>query len=99
MIIILTIFFEGFGLPPLEALACNTRVISSNTTSMPEILGKWPIYFDPTSIQQLTVALDNSHNLGPYSDYEKEEIAEHVKKFSWSVLARKTQDVYINCFS
>jgi glycosyltransferase involved in cell wall biosynthesis len=90
-------FFEGFGLPPLEALACNTRVISSNATSMPEILGKWPIYFDPTNIQQLIIALDNCHNLSSYTDFEKEGIAEHIKKFSWARMTKQTQAIYSNC--
>ena len=42
---------EGFGLPPLEAMACGTPVISSNISAMPEILGKAPFYFDPYDVE------------------------------------------------
>lgn len=47
-------FYEGFGLPPLEAMACGTPTISSNVTSMPEILGDDVIYIDPNSIDEIS---------------------------------------------
>ncbi|MFH2070923.1 MAG: glycosyltransferase family 1 protein [Elusimicrobiota bacterium] len=45
--------YEGFGLPPLEAMACGCPVVSSNTSSMPEILGDACMYFDPYNTQDI----------------------------------------------
>ena len=50
--------FEGFGLPVLEAMALGTPVISSCSTSLPEVLGDYGYYFDPYSVESLQAALD-----------------------------------------
>lgn len=50
-------FYEGFGLPPLEAMACGTPVIASNTTSIPEILEDDAIYIDPYNIDDIAAKL------------------------------------------
>lgn len=49
--------YEGFGLPPLEAMAYGCPVISSNTSSMPEVIGDAGLYFDPNSIEELAFQL------------------------------------------
>ena len=46
--------YEGFGMPPLEAMACGCPVVSSNTSSMPEILGDACLYFDPSDTENIT---------------------------------------------
>ena len=45
--------YEGFGIPPLEAMACRTPVLSSNATSLPEVCGDAPIYFESNSVEDL----------------------------------------------
>ena len=50
-------FMEGFGLPPLEAMACEVPVIATNQTSVPEILGEAPLYIDPYDTDSLTAAI------------------------------------------
>jgi len=50
--------YEGFGLPPLEALACGTPVIASNTSSIPEVIGNAGILVDPTSINLLAKCVE-----------------------------------------
>jgi glycosyltransferase involved in cell wall biosynthesis len=45
--------YEGFGIPPLEAMACGTVAIASNSSSLPEVLGNAGILFDPESTEQL----------------------------------------------
>jgi len=51
-------FYEGFGIPPLEAMACGTSVISSNATSLPEVIGDAGILVDPHNTQDITLAID-----------------------------------------
>lgn len=51
-------FYEGFGLPPLEAMACGTPVIASNTASLPEVVGEAGLLIDPHDTRQLTAALE-----------------------------------------
>jgi glycosyltransferase involved in cell wall biosynthesis len=85
---------EGFGWPPLEAMACGTPVISSKESCMPEILGDAPIYFDPYDIDDIARAMMK------ISDDEKlrEELSkkglEQVKKYNWQKCAKETLEVY-----
>lgn len=51
-------FMEGFGLPPLEAMACGIPVAASNRTSLPEVLGPAAAYFDPTDPEQIAATLE-----------------------------------------
>jgi glycosyltransferase involved in cell wall biosynthesis len=49
--------YEGFGLPPVEAMACGTPVITSNTTSLPEVVGKAALTVDPTNVEAIAGAM------------------------------------------
>ena len=49
--------YEGFGLPPLEAMACGCPVVSSNTSSMPEVLGDAALFFNPYDIEEMSLAI------------------------------------------
>lgn len=71
--------YEGFGLPVLEALACGTNVISSNTSSLPEVGGDVVEYFDPYDIHNITMAIENSIN----KEFNEEKVNEWIKKFNW----------------
>jgi alpha-1,3-rhamnosyl/mannosyltransferase len=48
---------EGFGLPPLEAMACGTPVVCSHAASLPEVVGDAAILVDPTDVEQITDAM------------------------------------------
>lgn len=77
-------FYEGFGIPPLEAQACRCPVISSNAASMPEVLGDSVIYFDPESKVGLIMALES---INSDSGLREDLITEGIKnteRFSWS---------------
>ena len=50
---------EGFGLPPLEAMACGAAVVASKATSLPEVLGDAPLYFDPVDVDAIAWALEH----------------------------------------
>ena len=85
---------EGFGLPPLEAMACGTPVISSKESCMPEILGDAAYYFDAYNIDDMADAMGK---VVTSEDLRKELIEKglrQVKKYSWSEAAKKTLEVY-----
>ncbi|MFC2034336.1 glycosyltransferase family 4 protein [Chloroflexota bacterium] len=86
--------YEGFGIPPLEALACGTPVVSSNAPAMPEVLGDAAILVDPMNINALAEALKRSL-------LDKELRSKLVKKglkrskiFTWENAAKKQLEVY-----
>ncbi len=82
-------FYEGFGLPPLEAMACATPVITSNLTSMPEVCGDAVIYCNPYSVEDIKEKIDlvlSDKNL------QKQMIQKglaRVKEFTWEDSAKK----------
>ena len=55
--LVLPSFYEGFGLPPLEAMACGTPVAVSRAASLPELVGEAGMYFDPRDEEDLADAL------------------------------------------
>jgi glycosyltransferase involved in cell wall biosynthesis len=86
--------YEGFGLPPLEAMQCGTPVIAGNTSSLPEVVGDAALLIDPRSPHELQTALADL--LG--SAQRRRELAQaglvRSAGFSWSSTARRTAAVY-----
>lgn len=78
--------YEGFGIPPLEALACGTNVISSSATSMPEVLGKYATYFNPNSVAELKAAIKAQCISTQKASLLLEQ---SEKKYSWEKQANK----------
>jgi glycosyltransferase involved in cell wall biosynthesis len=86
--------YEGFGIPPLEAMSCGTPVIVSNTSSLPEVVGDAGLYFEPSSGEELLDALDRI----VYDTNLREELVRkglnRSKIFSWQETATKTHSTY-----
>lgn len=85
--------YEGFGLPPLEAMACGTPVVASNVASLPEVVGGAAIMFDPTSVDELGQALRALLDEETGAEYRGRGLA-RAAQFSWERTARLTRDVY-----
>ncbi|WP_392486192.1 glycosyltransferase family 4 protein [Haloimpatiens sp. FM7315] len=86
--------YEGFGLPPLEAFSCGTPVITSNTTSIPEVTSKNAVLINPLDTYDLCNALTKVLN---NENYQKELSLmglKRAKDFSWEKTAHKTLSVY-----
>lgn len=86
--------YEGFGLPPLEAMACGTPVITSNFTSLPEVVGDSAIIVDPYDVKAFAEAM---YNLLTDEKLREEMITKGLKRaklFSWERSAEKTLNVY-----
>ena len=87
-------FYEGFGLPPLEAMACGTPVAVSDAASIPEVCAEAAEYFDPHDIKDMTEVLK-----GLLLDSEKQAALKakgfvHIKNFNWDTTAERTLTVY-----
>jgi glycosyltransferase involved in cell wall biosynthesis len=87
-------FYEGFGLPLVEAMACGTPVIASNVASMPEVLGDAGILIDPRDEGAWTQAIVGLMNGGEERERLREAGLRRAAEFTWNRTARLTLDVY-----
>lgn len=83
--------YEGFGQPPLEAMACGCPVASSNAASLPEVCGDAARLFDPTSVDEMIVAMEEI--LGAPDVWAARGIA-RASSFSWEQTARAHDAAY-----
>jgi len=87
-------FFEGFGLPPLEAMRCGTAVITGDRTSLPEVVGDAGILIDPFDVGAIAAAIERVLT----DDKLREEMVqmglERARQFTWISTARQTLDVF-----
>lgn len=87
-------FYEGFGIPPLEAMACGTPVLSSDTSSLPEICGDAAYYINPLDILAISTSID----MLLCNELLREELRlkglERVKAFSWNKSAKEHLDLF-----
>lgn len=88
-------FYEGFGLPPLEAMSLGIPTITSNTSSLPEVVGANSLTFNPSNINELKeniLKIENEKEWKKYSEYG----IERSKKFSWNITGKETLNFYKN---
>ncbi|MBB2182838.1 glycosyltransferase family 4 protein [Lachnospiraceae bacterium MD1] len=96
MIFVFPSIYEGFGLPPLEAMACGTPVITSNTASLPEVVGDAGILVNPYSVDEICDAMKKAINDEELRNKIREIGILHSKNFSWKVSATKLAKIYSN---
>jgi glycosyltransferase involved in cell wall biosynthesis len=87
-------FYEGFGIPPLEAMACGTPVIAANRSSMPEVVGGAGLLFDPDSTDELADVLIMMTDNPAQRRRLIAKGQEHVKIFSWEKTVAATLEIY-----
>ncbi|PKM87593.1 hypothetical protein CVU83_02830 [Candidatus Falkowbacteria bacterium HGW-Falkowbacteria-2] len=87
--------YEGFGLPPLEAMSCSCPVASSNQASLPEILSDAAVYFDPYDVDNISMTLRNLAGDESRRAAMVLKGREHIKKFSWQRCAEQTLTIYL----
>lgn len=87
-------FYEGFGIPPLEAMACGTPAIVSNLSSLPEVVGDAALLVAPQDIEGLTVALWRVLTDDVIWSELQQKGFKRAQRFSWERAARETLGVY-----
>ncbi|NIO68598.1 MAG: glycosyltransferase, partial [Anaerolineae bacterium] len=87
--------YEGFGLPPLEAMACGTPVVVSNVSSLPEVVGDAALLVDPENVSELTVAIWRLLTDEDLRADMREKGLKRAALFSWEKAARETLAVYL----
>lgn len=86
--------YEGFGLPILESLASGTPIITSHTSSMPEVGGDAAIYIDPYNSRDIAQALRGLMGSSSLQKYLRERGIERARQFTWEKTARETLKVF-----
>ncbi len=85
---VLVSLWEGFGIPVLEAMACGTPVITSNVSSLPEVVGSAGLLVDPKSVDQIEQAIRTIVFDVKLRDKKSRMGLQQVKKFSWEKMAK-----------
>jgi len=86
--------YEGFGLPVLEAMACGTPVVCSNTSSLPEVAGDAALLVDPTDVRALARVMERVLTDETLRASLRVKGIERARRFSWEDAAQKTLEVY-----
>lgn len=86
--------YEGFGIPPLEAMACGIPVVASNASSIPEVVGDAALLFDPYNVDEMAAAMYRALTDEQLRIELRQKGFECVKLFSWERAAKETLSVY-----
>ncbi|HWN08398.1 MAG TPA: glycosyltransferase family 1 protein [Pyrinomonadaceae bacterium] len=87
-------YFEGFGLPPLEAMKCGTPVIVGNRTSLPEVVGDAGVLVDPFAVDDIADAIESVIANSDFRSKLRVKGLERAGLFDWRETARRTLAVY-----
>lgn len=92
-------FYEGFGLPVLEAMACGCPVVASNVSSLPEVCGDAALLADPRDTEGLADAMKRIDDEGSLRQGLIKKGLERIKMFSWEKMAERTLSVYKEAYA
>ena len=92
-----TSYFEGFGVPILEAFASGTPVLCSNTSAMPEVAGKAAVYVDPFDVEDIANKLGKTLANKALQSTLVSEGKTQLEKFSWDKSAKKMWELIEKC--
>ena len=87
-------YYEGFGLPPLEAMACGTPTIVSNVSSLPEVVGDAALLVNPRDEEEIAVAMHRLLTDDALHAELREKGLQRARTFSWDKAAQRTLAVY-----
>jgi glycosyltransferase involved in cell wall biosynthesis len=87
-------FYEGFGLPPLEAMACGAPVITSNRSSLPEVTGDAALLVDPFDIESIANAMKRVNAEPALREDLRRKGLQRAARFTWKNSADETASVY-----
>jgi len=87
-------FVEGFGVPPIEAMACGAPVITSNTSSLPEVAGDAALLIDPHNTGELSAAIMRILQDKSLQEELRQKGYKRAKQFTWQASARKMLSIY-----
>jgi len=88
--------YEGFGLPPLEAMACGCPVISSNTSSMPEALSDACLYFNPYDVKEMSSIIQKVLESKLLQDELRQKGIQRAKLFTTEKMATNLINIFTN---
>jgi glycosyltransferase involved in cell wall biosynthesis len=91
--------YEGFGLPPLEAMACGTPVVASNTSALPEVVGDAGLLVEPTDVEEMADAMYRVLADVELKNTLREKGLERAKAYSWQRTALETAKTYDRAMS
>ena len=90
--------YEGFGLPPLEAMACGVPVVTSNVSALPEVVGDAGVLVDPLSVEDLRAAMWKVLSSNDLHQQLRARGFAQARRFTWENTARRTLQVYQNAY-
>ncbi|MBN1310614.1 MAG: glycosyltransferase family 4 protein [Anaerolineae bacterium] len=86
--------YEGFGIPPLEAMACGVPVVTSNTSSLPEVVGDAALCIDPYNVDELAEALRTTLSDETIRQVLITKGYTRIRQFTWQATARQLRKLY-----